>query len=259
MSDVRPLISAGHHSLYNNTTGSSNSAVGLDALYNNTSGTNNAGFGLAALSSNTNGDNNTALGASAYFDIGTLDNTICIGFNAGGVNDLSNHVEIGNTSANWIGGEVGWSTYSDGRIKKEVTENVPGLSFISRLRPVTYTIDLDKQNEMVYSDPSRNEKSWEGKYDIEQIRFSGFIAQEVEEAALASGYEFSGIQKPGNSQGLYSLRYSDFVMPMVKSIQELNTTLQAEVANLAQENQQLRSELDEIRMRLSEVEKMIGR
>jgi hypothetical protein len=81
----------------------------------------------------------------------------------------------------------------------------------------------------------------------------------VEAAALASGYEFSGIQKPANSTGLYSLRYSDFVIPMVKSIQELNTTLEAEIQNLAQENQQLRSELDEIRARLNEMEKMIGR
>lgn len=42
--------------------------------------------------------------------------------------------------------------------------------------------------------PARNLGEWEGKYDIERIKMTGFLAQEVEQAALLSGYDFSGIQ-----------------------------------------------------------------
>lgn len=33
---------------------------------------------------------------------------------------------------------------SDGRFKEDVQENVPGLEFIKELRPVTYTVNVDK-------------------------------------------------------------------------------------------------------------------
>jgi hypothetical protein len=33
---------------------------------------------------------------------------------------------------------------------------------------------------------------------IESMRQSGFIAQEVENAAIATGYDFNGIKKPQN-------------------------------------------------------------
>jgi len=41
----------------------------------------------------------------------------------------SNRVEIGNSSDSWIGGQVGWSTYSDERIKENIRQDVPGLEF----------------------------------------------------------------------------------------------------------------------------------
>jgi len=51
--------------------------------------------------------------------------------------------------------------------------------------------------------------------------FSGFMAQEVEQLANSLGYKFSGVDKPQDaSKQTYALRYSDFIMPMVKAIQE---------------------------------------
>lgn len=52
----------------------------------------------------------------------------------------SNQVVIGNSSTLVIAGKVGWSILSDARIKNTVNEDVKGLDFISRLRPVTYHI-----------------------------------------------------------------------------------------------------------------------
>ncbi|MBL0012992.1 MAG: tail fiber domain-containing protein [Flavobacterium sp.] len=64
------------------------------------------------------------------------------------------------------------------------------MSFIKRLRPVTYYFDIHKQNEIVYKDVEIGD--WEGKYDLENELQTGFIAQEVAEAARFSGYDFNG-------------------------------------------------------------------
>ncbi|HVG16374.1 MAG TPA: hypothetical protein VM935_15490, partial [Chitinophagaceae bacterium] len=47
--------------------------------------------------------------------------------------------------------------------------------------------------------------------------------QEVAEAALTLDYDFSGVDKPKSDEDLYGLRYSAFVIPLVKSVQELSS------------------------------------
>jgi hypothetical protein len=111
---------------------------------------------------------------------------------------------------------LAWTAYSDARIKTEVKENVPGLEFINLLKPVTYHFDVDKQNELM--GVIRNEKV-EGMYDIEKITFTGFLAQDVETAAKKVNYDFSGLDKSGEILGL---RYAEFVVPLVKAVQELS-------------------------------------
>ena len=49
---------------------------------------------------------------------------------------------------------------------------------------------------------------------------TGFIAQEVEQAAQSLGYEFSGVDAPKNENDYYGLRYAEFVVPLVKAVQE---------------------------------------
>ena len=49
---------------------------------------------------------------------------------------------------------------------------------------------------------------------------SGFLAQEVEQAALATAYDFSGMTVPEDSNVLYTLSYEVFVVPLVKGMQE---------------------------------------
>jgi hypothetical protein len=159
------------------------------------------------------------LGYNAFFPNVTRHNTTCIGYNSGGIDQGSNRVEIGNTSVSWIGGQVGWSTFSDSRIKDNIMENVPGLDFINRLRPVTYNLNIHRQNEMVYKG-KKEEGNWDSKYDIEKIKMTGFLAQDVEQAAKESNYDFSGITIPKSSNELYSISYAQFVVPLVKAVQE---------------------------------------
>ena len=209
----------GYRTLFLNTTGYSNTAEGTLALYNNTTGYLNTAIGYSALYNNTTGNFNTALGYNAWPSSGTITNYTGIGYNVGGGGSVSNSVEIGNTSVSWIGGTVTWTTYSDERIKNNVSENVPGLAFINKLRPVTYNLNIHKQNEMMYKGKDKQEE-WDSKYDIEKIRMTGFIAQEVEKAAQEVNYNFSGVEKSKDENGIYSLRYSEFVVPLVKAVQE---------------------------------------
>lgn len=93
---------------------------------------------------------------------------------------------------------------------------------------------------------------WEGKYDIEKIQFSGFLAQEVDAAAQKVGYNFSGVDKSGT---LWGVRYAEFVVPLVKAVQELNDSLKLNVESLKLENQKLMEEQQKLIKRIEALEK----
>jgi trimeric autotransporter adhesin len=224
----------GYNSLYANTTGLWNTAIGYQSLYSNTTGLINTAIGYQSLYSNTTGSNNTALGTFANVSAGDLTNATAIGYNA--KVDASNKVRIGNTFVTSIGGQVGWTTFSDGRYKKDIKENVRGLAFINSLRPLTYTINIKGLNDYykksatpvtdneVFNNTKQAVESelQKGEDAAGKIVYNGFIAQEVEEAAKKLNYEFSGVDKPQTKDGLYGLRYENFIMPLVKAVQELS-------------------------------------
>ncbi len=208
----------GSKALFSNNSGNSNTSVGRLSMYSTTSGYGNTALGTGAMYNNVGGINNVAIGSNSGGPSSGANNFISIGYVAGYVGGASNTVEIGNQSMTWIGGQTGWFNYSDGRVKDRVQENVAGLEFIKRLRPVTYHFDLHKEYEMVHGE--RKVDEWDGKYDLEQRQMTGFIAQEVEAAAKASGYDFSGVRAPEGTSKLYSLSYGEFVVPLVKAVQE---------------------------------------
>jgi trimeric autotransporter adhesin len=90
-----------------------------------------------------------------------------------------------------------------------------------------------------------------------KIVYNGFVAQEVEEAAEKLKYEFSGVDKPQTEGGLYGLRYADFVVPLVKAVQELsqqNEKLKSQLADV----DELKKENADIRQQLAELKALIG-
>lgn len=240
----------GRYPLYTNTNGNYNTAGGNSALYSNSSGSYNTAFGQSALYSNTSGDYNTAIGRYALYTSTSAYNT-AVGYGSGDSYDNSsyntfvgydadassaghtnsmalghgarisggNQVRVGNTSISSIGGYVSWTNYSDGRFKKNVKENVSGLNFINKLRPVTYTLDVHGINKFIQLEENTDET--ESIATKEKIVYTGFIAQEVEKSAKEVGYDFSGVDAPKNENDLYGLRYSEFVVPLVKAVQEL--------------------------------------
>ena len=258
-------VAVGHQSLYLNNNGMSNTAIGYCALKNNNNGGSNTAIGYmalvfctdgilntaigeGALYSITNGSYNTALGYMAGSSFGnSVNNVTTVGYNSGFNTTPDNHINIGNTSNVWIGGQVNWGVWSDKRIKKDIQQNVPGLSFIMKLKPVTYHLDIHKQNEMVYTRGS-DTLSWPGKYEIEDITQTGFIAQEVEQAAKETNYDFSGVTVPKSDEGLYSIRYAEFVVPLVKAVQELS-----------QSNDELKAVVNNQQLKIEELENTINK
>jgi trimeric autotransporter adhesin len=221
----------GYKALRSNIAGVQNSANGVYALYSNSSGVYNTANGAYALYSNTIGSANTALGSYANVSTGDLTNTTSIGFNA--IADASNKVRVGNIDVTSIGGQVGWTSFSDGRYKKNIKENVQGLSFITSLRPITYTVDINGLNKH-YDKGRKYDSAYEkakvamktSADEAAKIVYNGFIAQDVEKAAQSIGYNFSGVDKPPTKDGLYGLRYADFVVPLVKAVQEQQTIIE---------------------------------
>jgi len=212
-------VGLGKSSKYTNT------ANGIDALYYNTTGGGNTANGNDALYYNTTGNNNTAIGSSAgpAYSYSNLNNTTALGDNTVVTN--SNTVMLGNSSVTSIGGYAAWSNFSDGRFKTNVQTNVPGLAFIAKLRPVTFKWDLHKLDTYRGVNDSIIRKSPEmeqARLAREKKTYTGFIAQEVEQAATDCGFDFSGIVKPENDKTPYNLSYAEFVVPLVKAVQELN-------------------------------------
>lgn len=237
----------GHRALMSNTSGNSNIAVGGYALQSNETGGYNTAFGYYALYSNTKGKNNTAVGNKAFSAGFSYDNSTAIGANS--AISASNQIRIGDTEVKSIGGRVGWTTVSDGRFKNNIQSNVPGLSFINQLTPVTYQVD----NKGIRRFLNLSDSLVSNDYSIQ----SGFVAQEVAAAAQSVGYEFSGIDAPKNEQDYYGLRYAEFTVPLVKAVQELsdeNEALKAKVAALEAQNeqlQQLQADMAEIKALLN--------
>jgi len=251
-SDSNSNVSFGYRALLN--TGTQNTAIGCYALRQNSSGYGNTAVGYNALYYSALGYNNTAIGSWANVGDpgpnGCFSNSTAIGYQARV--DQSNTIVLGNNTVTHLKlhNTIIYQT-SDSRIKKNIRAEVPGLAFINQLQPVMYNLDLNALDELQKSDDpkinafrdsllmarSTEEKEIDAKAraNKEKIVYSGFIAQDVEKAAQNVGYDFSGIDVPANGKGVYGLGYTEFVVPLVKAVQELS-----------EQNDQLKERVNEL-------------
>jgi len=237
-------VASGVQSLYLNTTAASNTAYGYASMFATTTGGGNTAVGRASLYTNTTGSDNTAIGYNADVSSGSLMNATAIGY--GAIVNSSNKIVIGNASVATIGGYQNWTNLSDGRFKKNIQENVPGLEFIMKLRPVTYQFEARKFEHFLGKPDSIINQSQDAYTNSEaQIR-TGFVAQDVEKAANEVGYNFSGIHKPANEQDNYSLAYAEFTVPLVKAVQQQQQTID-----------KLKKEVDELMKKVDELQKQL--
>jgi hypothetical protein len=219
----------GYQSLYSNSDGDDNTAVGNGSLYSNSNGNYNTAIGDGALSNNTAGSSLTAVGEGANVSGGG--HLFSSAFGESSLITADYQVEIGSNYILSIGGYANWTNLSDGRVKKNIKQNVPGLGFINKLQPITYNLDLDAADQIVQRPAMKDRdgkiiqpsaQQLRARQTKQQIAYSGFIAQDVEKAAKELNYDFSGVDAAKNERDLYGLRYSDFVVPLVKAVQELS-------------------------------------
>ncbi|MEO6961482.1 MAG: tail fiber domain-containing protein [Puia sp.] len=291
---ARNNIGNGFQALYRNIQGAYNIAFGAGSLYQNDLGysgfvdaAQNTAVGAFSLINTTHAEGNVALGYNAghSYDNGYYNcfigsetdagdqqyyNTIALGH--GTIVTAPNMMRVGNGATTSVGGLVGWSVISDGRVKKNIQANIPGLAFINKLRPVTYTIDLAAIDRIVNpmqgqtislsSESGFNTKASERPVPAlmaaafkakEQILYSGFVAQEVEQAAKSINYNFSGVDAAKNDRDLYSLRYADFAVPLIKAVQELAL----QYNDLKNENEKLLKQRDQVLGQLQELVKKV--
>jgi hypothetical protein len=108
--------------------------------------------------------------------------------------------------------------------KTNIRQDVPGLSFITQLQPVTYNYNVNKILEI------QGAKALTGteKNQFENIRFTGLLAQQVENASNNLQYNFSGIDTPTNVNTVYGIRYAELVVPLIQSVKELKAIVDAQ-------------------------------
>jgi trimeric autotransporter adhesin len=191
-------------------------AVGAGALLNidgttAARGLNNTGVGYQAGSNITRGENNTAIGYQAQVP------------NATG----SNQIRIGNTAITTATTQVAWTNPSDRRWKNTIKDSPLGLGFIQTLRPVSYIRNNDDKNRTEY----------------------GFIAQEIEVAFNNAGDPNNAIISKDDN-GMYGVRYNDFISISVKAIQEQ----QEQIEQLQKKNDELTKMNEVILKRLEALE-----
>lgn len=175
------------------TTGGPNTFLGEKSGQANTTGTENLFAGNRAGITNTIGGQHTILGYYADVSSANLQNATAIGYNT--VVNASNKVRIGNAAVTVIEGQVPFTNASDRRFKKDIQRIDNGLDFILKLKPVSYRMKNTDDSKL----------NW------------GFIAQEVEELV---GDQNSILTIGGDNDRTLGLRYTDFVAPLVKAVQE---------------------------------------
>lgn len=208
----------------------SNAAANADAINSNTYIGTNVGLNV------TTGDNNVIIGSNALSGAVTpsltLDGVTVLGSNittnpVGGsfmgsiaigaytVISASNTAYIGGGSTTlapvtdvYFGGgdatlhAAAYNTPSDARLKSNVEGLTHGLSFIEKLRPVTYTMKDKKR--------------------------VGLIAQEVEQVVKDVDFvNFDGVISPKKETDFYSLNYASLVPSLIKAVQELEALITA--------------------------------
>ena len=166
---------------------------------------------MSAGDVNTTGFENTFIGAYANAAANNLTDATAIGYNVHV--DASYHVRIGDMNVTQIGGQVAWSNLSDVRAKKDIRDIDSGMDFIKSLRPVEFRM-----------------KSGNDRIDF------GFIAQDIE-ALLGDGYNILGIG--GDADRSLSLRYTDFIAPMVKAMQEQQAIIEAQKENIEAQEEKI--------------------
>ena len=222
-------------------TGASNSnvAIGAYSFRGGSEGTQNTCVGTSSGAVISTGDDNVCMGQAAGSYMTTGSNNIFIGAGTGmlgsptGVyNTASNTLSLGNNAIDdFYCAETSISS-SDKRDKTDIVEWTHGLSYINKLKPVTYRWDKRSFYSDDYSATPDGSKKKLKKH-------LGFLAQDVLEVEQDLGYAGSKNDmlavnlNPDDTA--YGMKYERLVVVLTKAVQELsakNDALEVRIATL---------------------------
>ncbi|EOC1317136.1 tail fiber domain-containing protein [Cronobacter turicensis] len=229
--------SVGGLSLYSNTTGQQNTALGYSALRYNTTGLLNTAIGEFSAAENKTGQRITAVGRNALrYDLTgnpmeAFDNVSGLGTDTRVSG--SNQVQLGDsTTTVYAFGSV--QDRSDARDKTDIRDTVLGIDFILGLRPVDGRWDMRDdyieeyqvqtgvdQNQLPIYETRYRQLPKDGSKKRERFHH-WFIAQEVNALCEKLGVDFGGYQdhKVNNGNDVLTLGYSEFIPPVVRAVQQ---------------------------------------
>jgi hypothetical protein len=137
---------------------------------------------------------------------------------------------VGSSSWKWsqIWADTGTIQTSDERLKKNISNSNLGLNFINLLNPISYKWKIgggipiydEDSGFVIGSEPIPGERT-----------HYGFLAQEIKQALdqVSPGQDFGGwvLADKNDPDSTQSLRYEEFISPIVKAIQEISARLDA--------------------------------
>lgn len=129
---------------------------------------------------------------------------------------------------------------SDGRFTFNVREDVKGLEFILKLKPVSYQLDIKKFERLINGSNVFQTVLKNSETRALRVRRTGFIAQEVEHSAKEVHFDFNGIKKPSDENDYYSLNYESFVVPLVQAVQEQQMLIRAQQTTIDSQEERIK-------------------
>ena len=253
--DINYCVTAGYQAGEKLRSGSGNVFMGYRAgryMGGTSDGTiyavkQNVMIGLNCGDTKTYGNGLTYIGAEIVKGGDATYNETVLGYAVTGLGN--NTVAIGNTDVSSIKGQVSFTTYSDERIKRNISSGSLGLEFISTLNPVRF----QKENpanypseilEERYTDRTKYETIDSYPYSSSYIVpadpapvtdngwYDGLIAQEVSSSLSNLGIP-SDIWNANETNGKQGIKYETLTIPLIKAVQELSASLSTALDRIA--------------------------
>ena len=261
---IRTDIIIGTGALRYGTAGGNNIAIGNDALDDANFNTSSfvvaiGGSALGEYEGGVSSSNNVALGYQALLfnqaGVAFTSGANCTGIGAGSAVSGGNQLQLGSGSIT-IYGSSAYQVRSDRRDKADIEETKLGLNFITKLEPVQFRIDKrdeyflkDEDDQWIVDEENSSKIPIAKDGSLKRNRFhQGFIAQQVKEIADEIGHDFAGYQDHTINGGLdiKTLAYSEFIAPIVKSIQELKTIIDTQQQQISAQQEQINTQQEQI-------------
>jgi hypothetical protein len=154
-----------------------------------------------------------------------------------------NFSDLGRATRRWddIYATNGTIQTSDKRLKKHIRKSPLGLEFITKLNPIRYTWKNSDLSEDYTDNDAQTVKTRKLIKKHSRSHY-GFISQDVKKTIDELGVDFAGFIEGDDEEKMQGLRYTEFIAPMVKAIQELTEIVQEQQNQIDQLTEDKRKE-----------------